>query len=264
MAEFETIDYQVKEGIGEIYISRPDVLNAFNNTVVEELVAALEQAHNSDSVYVIILSGKGRAFCAGVDTDELLGPARDRDMLYNQVRLTKVNEIMKLLYKGQKPTIAAINGLALGGGVSFALSCDMRIMDESAFLRDQHADLGIPPGAAEIYILPKIIGEAKAKEYMYTNKDIDADEALESGIVNQVTEEGKTMDVARELAIEVRNKPAEGIQRTKELFVSQFLSFEEAGDASNKHHWKCLQNPEHKIAIKAVRSGEEPDFDRDY
>lgn len=264
MTTYETVEYKVDEGIAEVYIDRPDVLNAFNDTVVEELTAALKEANDSESVYVTILSGRGRAFCAGVDTDETLGPAGERDRMYNQVRLTKVHQVTDQLYGGPKPTIAAINGPALGGGVSFALSCDFRVMSEDAFLRDQHVNLGLPPGAMEAWILPKLIGESKAKEFIYTSQDITPDAAKECGLIVGVSEDGETVADARELARELRDKPAHGVRSAKEMFNSKFHSLEEASKASKELHWQALQDPEHEEALDAVREGRRPDFDREY
>lgn len=264
MPDFQSITYEVRDGIAEVAISRPDVLNAFNAQVIEELVEALDEAERSERVYSIVLTGEGRAFCAGVDTDEVLAPAGERDRLFNVVRLTKVRQVVDRLYNGTKPTIAAINGPAVGGGVSFALACDFRIMDENAYLRDQHANLGIPPGPAELWLLPRLIGESRAKEFVYTSRDITPDEAREWGLVIEVSEAGRAMDDALSLAADLRDKPALGMRGTKQLFDSNFASMEEASAASMERHIECLGDAEHREALAAVRDGREPDFERVY
>lgn len=264
MTSYNSVTYSVEGGIAEILIDRPDVLNAFNNEVVEELVGAINEARNDDAVYVIVLSGRGRAFCAGVDTEEVLGPAQGRDRLFNELRLTKVRRVQKDLYNVPKPTIAAINGPALGGGVSFALSCDFRVMSENAFLRDQHLNIGVTPGAMEAWLLPKLVGESKAKEFVYLSRDITPEEATECDLVLEVTDEGEALPAARDLAAEIRDKPALAVQQAKELFSTPYGSLEAASEASFEMHWEALQDPEQREAIDALEEGREPDFDREY
>lgn len=261
---FETIDYSVENGIGEVLLDRPDVLNAFNNQLMEELASALYDAHTRDSVYVIILSGKGRAFCSGVDTNQTLGPASERDLIYNYLRGSRNRLVFKLLYEGQKPVIAAINGPALGGGFDMAIACDLRIMSENAWMRDQHVNLGIPAGAVGGWILPTIIGESKAKELVYTSEDITAEKANDVGLLVDVVDEGEALDAARELATQLRDKPAQGLQATKEMFSTPLSSLTEAYELGSEFHWACIKDPEHQEALDAAMDGREPEFGRDY
>jgi 2-(1,2-epoxy-1,2-dihydrophenyl)acetyl-CoA isomerase len=264
MPTYDTIDYAVENGIGEIYLNRPGVLNAFNNTLVEELFSAVQDAMERDSVYVIILSGRGRAFCSGVDTNQTLEQAAQRDRLYNELRLTRVHTVSRLLYRGPKPTIAAINGPAIGGGASFTLSCDLRVMAENAWMTFQYTNIGISAGASATWILPRLIGESKSKELVYTGRDISAVEAEELGLLVEVTEEGKSMEAARELALMLRDKPAKALRTTKELFTTPYTSIDEAYAAGNEAHWRCLRDPEHQEALDALGSDRVPDYDREY
>jgi enoyl-CoA hydratase/carnithine racemase len=260
---YETIRYEVTEGRAEITLDRPEVLNAFNETMTEELVDAIDAAETDDDVYVTLLTGEGRAFCSGVDTSQVLGPARERSRVHNELRLRKVRLAAGLLRDGRKPTVAAVNGPAVGGGFSFALACDFRVMSEDAFFRDQHLHIGIPPGPMEAWVLPRLLGEARAKEFVFLKRDIHPEEAREACLVNDVAEAGETLAVAREMANDLRDLPALSLRATKRMMNGE-STFEEVSKASIEAHWDAMSDPEHHEALDSIRSGETPDLDRPY
>jgi enoyl-CoA hydratase/carnithine racemase len=260
---YETIRYEVTDGRAEITLDRPAVRNAFDETMVEELVGAVDAAETDESVYVVVLTGAGSAFCAGVDTSEVLEPARERSRVHTELRLRKGRLAARLLREGRKPTVAAVNGPAVGGGFSFALACDFRVMDEDAFFRDQHLHIGIPPGPMEAWVLPRLLGEARAKEFIFRRRDVDPEEARETGLVSTVADAGETMRAAREVADDLRDLPALALRETKRMLNAD-LTFGEVSDASIEAHWEALSDPEHHEALDAVREGRPPSFDRPY
>lgn len=254
----EHIEFTLTDGRGEIVLSRPDVLNAFTTEMIEELNATIEAAHEDDDVYAIVLTGKGRGFCTGADTSGL-DEADDR--LASATRLWKVQNVVRQLYFGPKPVVAAVNGPAIGAGCDFALACDLRVMSEDAYLREQFVNIGLIPGDGGGWLLPRLVGESKAKEYILTGKDITPEEADDAGLVTSVVPGSETMEAARDLADRLVNRPALAMQNCKDL-IDGTRSFEEYGQAAIEHQWACRNDPEQSEAIAALREGRDPNYNR--
>lgn len=262
MAEYNHIDYTVSDGRADVILNRPNVLNAFHDDMIEELVLALMDAQSNDSVFSILLTGAGRAFCSGADVTDM-GEEDEDDQLTAADHLWKVQNVVRYLYHGPKPTVAAVNGPALGAGCDFALACDLRIMEEEAFLREQFVNIGLVPGDGGGWLLPRLVGEAKAKEYILTGKDILPAEALDMGLIVDIADPGESKEAARELANQLRDKPAAAMQNCKDL-VGYGRSFEEYAQDAIEAQWKITNDPEHDEAIRALQEDRDPDFDRPY
>lgn len=261
MGDYEYLKYDRDAGIAKIVLNRPDVLNAFHREMIDELVAALSDAQSDDRVYVLILTGAGRGFCSGADVGGMGG--RDRNRVDDAKHLWNVQNVVRHLYSGEKPTIAAVNGPALGAGCDFTLACDFRIMAEESYLRQQFINVGLVPGDGGAWLLPRLIGEAKAKEYILTGRDITPEDAVDIGLAVDVVESSALMERARDLAIELREKPKVAMRRTKAL-IDMNQSFEQYGKAAIDAQWDARMDPEHSEAVSAVRENRSPDFDRDY
>lgn len=258
---YEQITYTVQDGIAEIVLNRPDVLNAFDEDMIAELNDALSSAHADNRVYVILLTGEGRGFCSGANVDAM--GERDPDKLSSAVRLWKVQNVVSQLYRGKKPTIAAVNGPAIGAGCDFALACDLRIMSRDAILREQFVNIGIVPGDGGGWLLSRLVGEAKAKEFVLTGEDITPEVAEDIGLVRSVVPSEETRSAGRELAATIRDKPAMAVRHSKHL-VDAGLSFDEYMQAAREAQWDCWTDSEHDEAVAALRGGRDPDFDRPY
>jgi enoyl-CoA hydratase len=194
---YQTLLYEKKDGIGTVMLNRPDKLNALNSTVYKELYDVFEAIENDADVRVIILTGAGdRAFCAGSDVAEMqnMGPIEIQKFM---VTIRKTSD---LIYALTKPTIAAVNGYALGGGCELSMCCDLRIASEKARFGQPEIALGLIPGASGTQRLPRLIGAAKAKEMIYTGDLIDAVTALNLGLVNKVVPPEKLMEETLALA----------------------------------------------------------------
>lgn len=251
MDDLEHIDATVADATAEILFDRPEILNPLNEQVYAELVTALERVHDDDRVSAIILSGKGKAFSAGRDLDQS-GPETKAEL--RQYLLT-VRTGQDLLREGRKPTIAAVNGPALGGGCAFALSCDFRILAADAYLRDQHVDIGMTPEGR----LVDLVGESKAKEYLLLGEDITAQDAERWGLALDVVDGEDVMPRAREVAATLDAKPRCGIRHGKQLVTREpDESFTEFVDAM----WACMNDPEHAEALAALAEDREPSYDR--
>ena len=180
---YKTLDYTINGKIALITINRPEVLNALNGHVFSELKSAFEQAQTDPAVRAIILTGKGeKAFAAGSDIKEFA------DCSFYEARQISIrnNAAQQVIANCPKPTMAALNGYTLGGGLEVAMCCDIRIASENAKLGQPEIGLGFIPGGGGTQRLPRLIGVAKAKELIFSGKIITAQEALTIGLVNKV------------------------------------------------------------------------------
>lgn len=258
---YTDIGYHAADGIAVITLDRPDVLNAYTQEMLVELNMAIEDAVDDDAVYAIVLTGSGKGFCSGKDVSAGEKP----DYRMQKVdRLGKVASAMRLLYNGPKPTIAAVNGPAVGGGMELALACDFRVMSEDAFFRDAHLTIGATPATGGAWILPRMIGEARAKRVVLFNEDITAVEAEELGMALDVVPADACVDTARARAGELRDLPATALRESRRLFDPTCGSFDEHAHAVLDSRWECERDPESAEAAAAAGEGRNPDFDRPY
>lgn len=200
------------DGICIVKINRPDKLNAMNMDVAKELVNIFENLGKDDTVKVIILTGEGdKAFSAGADIEYMSKISPDESEEY-----AKLGQLVTATVENVKqPTIAAINGFALGGGCELAMSCDIRIAADTAKMGQPEVTIGIPPGWGGTQRLMRIVGIAKAKEMVYTGKMIKAEEAREIGLVNQVVELSTLMDETMKMAKTIAGNSAIAVRMSK-------------------------------------------------
>ena len=179
---YQTIRYEKQDQIAIVTIDRPEALNALNSTVIAELEQVVTELENDGTVRCMILTGEGRSFVAGADIGEQYPLDLDGGRRWGQRGSALLRRIEKLEF----PTIAAVNGFALGGGCELALSCDIILASEKAKFGQPEVGLGITPGFYGTQRLPRRVGIAKAKELIFSGKMIKADEAKEIGLVNAV------------------------------------------------------------------------------
>jgi len=200
------------DGICTVRINRPDKLNAMNSDVARGLVKTFEDLGHDDDVKAIILTGEGeKAFSAGADIAYMSKISPDESVEYAKLGqlVTATVELVR------QPTIAAINGFALGGGCELAMSCDIRIAADTARMGQPEVTIGIPPGWGGTQRLMRIVGVAKAKELVYRGNMIRADEAREIGLVNRVVPLASLMEEAAKMATEIAGNSAMGVQMSK-------------------------------------------------
>ena len=218
---------EVSDGIATLTLNRPSALNALNAVLKSQLVAALVEMDGRADVRVIVLTGRGRAFCARLDVREL--EASGPDVSAN-VAQTDIGAALSGL---QTPIIAAINGLAVTGGFEITLACDMVIAVESAWFQDTHAKIGLMPGWGLSQHRQRTIGQARAKEIAVTARRVSAAEAARLGFVNRVVPDADLPTAARALAAEVAQGDGAVLRNLKHLIVgggelpySEALEFE--------------------------------------
>lgn len=188
--------------IATITLNRPNKLNAYTTTMGDEITSAFRSLRDDERVRVVILTGAGRAFCAGVDLDHLRSHEQEKKTSTGP-RLGEEDFLRKLpleLLDYPKPIIAAINGHAVGVGITMVLPCDVRIAAEDAKLGFVFTRLGILPGLGSTHLLPKLVGMARAQELVLTAKKILATEAAEIGLVNKVVPRNQVLSEARSMA----------------------------------------------------------------
>jgi enoyl-CoA hydratase len=197
---YTTILYEKANNIAKVILNRPDKLNALNSTVYNELYDVFEAIENDDEVKVVILTGSGdRAFAAGSDVAEMA----NMDTIGAQKFIATIRKASDRVYSLTKPTIAAVNGYALGGGNELAMCCDLRIASEKAMFGQPEITLGLIPGASGTQRLPRIIGTAKAKEMIFMGEYYDAATVLGLGLVNKVVPPDKLMEEAMAWATKI-------------------------------------------------------------
>jgi len=226
--EFEFLSYTVEDSLGIVTIRRPQALNALNQDLLMELAAVTDVITQDPEVRVALFTGEGRAFVAGADIAQIaevqdVFAARELAILGQSV----LGEIAAL----PVPTIAAINGFALGGGLELALACDIRVASKTAKLGLPEVGLGIIPGYGATQRLPRLIGRGRALDLIFTGRHVPAEEALSLGLVNRVGEDA--LEAAKELARAIlKNGPValalakESVGRGENLDLQEALEIE--------------------------------------
>lgn len=207
---YSTILYDVEDGILTITLNRPESLNAFNNEMLEELLDACDRADADDEVKAIIVTGAGRAFCAGAD---LSSGGKTFNSDARSDRQSGINpdgggRLTLRLYELNKPIIAAINGPAVGVGVTMTLAMDIRLASTQAKFGFVFARRGIVPEACSSYFLPRAVGISKALEWCYSGKVFPAQEAMDGGLLRSLHEPDDLLAEARKIAAEIRDNTA--------------------------------------------------------
>ena len=184
--EFEHLSYEVEEGIALVTLKRPEALNALSQSLLEELAEIPELVQQDPEVRAVIFTGEGKAFAAGADLKEI---AAIKDPFMGREYALFGQRVFAEIAALPVPTIAAINGYALGGGLELALACDLRVAAKTAKLGLPEVGLGLIPGFGGTQRLPRLIGRGRALDLIFTGRHVDAEEALFLGLVNRVAED---------------------------------------------------------------------------
>jgi enoyl-CoA hydratase len=230
---FENIKVEYDGTLAVLTINRPEKRNAVTNATVEEIDNALSELEKNEQLRVLILTGAGdKAFVAGADIGEL---AR-RDTMLGRIETRRRQEVYTRIEMMEIPSIAAINGFALGTGLELAMSCTLRVASTSSKLGQPEVRLGIIPGAGGTQRLPRLIGMGRAMEMILTGEPITAEQALAIGLVNRVAPPESLMEEAKKLAAVISSNPKMAIQYAKE----SVLRYSEGSFASGLAHESYL------------------------
>lgn len=205
------IRVQIADHVALLTMDRPENLNAFNTHMIAELEDVLLRIETDDDVYVSVITGAGRSFVSGADIAEMEGmnATEAKRFSYN------ANTVFLRLENTAKPVIAAINGYAIGGGCELAMCCDIRLASERAQFAQTEVNLGITPGFGGTQRLPRIVGNARAAEMIFTGKFIDAYTARDWGLVSEVYPHDELLPKAMEMARVIASKAQTGVRQSK-------------------------------------------------
>jgi len=203
---YETVIYGKEHGMAIVTLHRPDHGNSINEQMIKELHAVLNEAESDEEVRVLIITGEDRFFCSGVDLKEphLPGATERRNRLYSRIE------------KFEKPTIAAINGYALGGGCELALCCDLRVAAEDARIGTPEVKLGIIPSGGATLRMTRLIGLGRAKEMLLLGEPITGKEGLRFGLVNRTCAAGLALEEAKKLGHDLMERPPLSLKAIKD------------------------------------------------
>lgn len=257
---YEQIIYEIKDCVAVITLNRPDVLNAWTPRMDREIGDALERSNKNDEVGAIVVTGAGRGFCSGADLRyfnqiaQELERAEDPEAVFRRVReeAQRRPDIIKVALES-KPIIGAINGPAIGVGLTMTLPWDIRLASEKSRFGLVFVRIGLVPEAGSSFFLPRLVGFSKACELVYSGRIIDAKEALEIGLVSRVLPPEKLMPRALEMAKDFGERPPMALRLAKELMVKGafFHGFEEAHALEDESLERCRASPEHREAVRA-------------
>jgi enoyl-CoA hydratase/carnithine racemase len=224
MKELEQIVYEKAGHVAAVTLNRPQKLNAYSEIMVHEILAALADVRDDDGIRAVIITGTGRGFCSGGDIGrDFQYPARYRGHRMESMLEMRENmhELVKFLQRFDKPTVAAVNGAAVAGGLTLALSCDFRIAAESARLGDTSLKFGLIPDEGGAYLFPRFLGLEKALKMSLFSEVYPARQALELGLVTEVVPDAELMPRARHWAERLAAGPPIAIRITKRMMYKQ-------------------------------------------
>lgn len=211
--EFDTLIYEKQDHVLTVTLNRPARKNTLNNQLLGELQTAVSKADKDEEVKALIITGAGDSFCAGAD----VGDVDFSSAFTMRSFLARVQSVFAELEALGKPTIAAINGLALGAGCELALVCDIRMASRGAAIGVPEIKIGLLPGAGGTQRLPRVVGVSQALEMIYSGEPVDAEEAYRVGLVRKVVDPTNLLPEARRLARRFGDKPPQALRMAKEV-----------------------------------------------
>lgn len=245
----ESILVKKQNGVAWITLNRPNVLNAFDVPMLKKMQGALKDVESDSSVRSIVITGAGRAFCAGIDLQSLRsrvsGSSLEEDLREG------FNPIVLRIRNTDKPVIAMLNGAAAGAGMGIALACDLRIMSEGAKFVEAFAKIGLVPDSGASFFMPRLFGLAKTMELIFTGDSVDAQEAYRLGAVNKVVPQEKLEEETRSLAEKLASSPR-GIGHAKRA-VNRALTMdlEEVLEYEARMQQIAAETEDHKEGVRA-------------
>ncbi|WP_026582340.1 enoyl-CoA hydratase-related protein [Bacillus sp. J33] len=255
MSKYEYIDVTKQEKLGLIALNRPSVLNAINRPMVSEILEAMEGFEADSSIRAIVISGRGRAFAAGADIDEMADDNTIDFELRNQFKDWDRLAMIK------KPIIGAVQGFALGGGFELALCCDLLYAADDAEFGFPEVNLGVMPGAGGTQRLTKLVGKTKAMEWLFTGKRITAREALQHGIVNSLISKELLMEETIKAAELIANQAPISIRLIKEAVLKAVDSpLNEGMEFERKNFYLLFSTEDQKEGMQAFIEKRKPQF----
>jgi 2-(1,2-epoxy-1,2-dihydrophenyl)acetyl-CoA isomerase len=256
MAAENTLLVETKDGVATLTLNRPDKLNAFNRTLSGELVAALGSIAKDDNVRAILLTGAGRAFCAGQDLAEAI-PKGDESPDLGAIVKAVYTPVIRGIRTIEKPVVAAVNGIAAGAGAQLALLCDIVVASPAASFVWSFTKIGVIPDTAGTFLLPRMVGLQRASALTMLHDKISAEQAREWGLVYKVAD--PVVDAAREIAQQLAKLPTRALGLTKRGFNQSLgLDLEKAMAFEEDLQREAGLSGDYKEGVKAFLEKRQP------
>ncbi len=257
----EHIRYEVKDGVARITLHRPDVLNSFNTAMARELRGALDEAAGAPDVRALLLTGEGRAFCAGQDLAEIAPADGSKGPELSAVLEQNYNPIVRRLVALEKPVVCAVNGVAAGAGANLALACDIVLAAKNANFIQAFVNIGLVPDSGGTYFLPRLVGLPRARALMMLGEKISAEQALGFGMIWAVHEPEQLMAEAEALATRMAAMPTTAIGLIKRATNASLASDLDA-QLDRERDLQALAGRSHDYAegVKAFQEKRKPRF----
>jgi 2-(1,2-epoxy-1,2-dihydrophenyl)acetyl-CoA isomerase len=253
--------FSIDGRVGTVTLNRPDKLNAFAGQMRQELARVIDEAARDDRLRALVITGAGRAFCAGADVAYLRDLISREDWKTARDLVEVGSSVVSTIASLPKPVIAAVNGPAAGGGANLALACDLRLASDRASLGQTFNRIGLHPDWGGTYFLPRLVGPAKALELIFTAEMIDAREGLRLGLFNHVVPHERLMDETRELAERLAAKPAVAIALAKQAVYKSFhATLETMIELEIENQARCFKTNDAKEGITAFVEKRTPVF----
>ncbi len=253
---YETLKFEIAEGIATITISRPQALNALNSRFFQEMDGLLAEIKGRADIKVVILTGEGKAFVAGADIAEMVNKTQAQAREFSKVGQRTFRSLELL----EKPVIAAVNGFALGGGCELALACDIRIASTKAKFGQPEVNLGLIPGYAGTQRLPRLIGLGNALFMLLTTEMVGAEDALRMGLVQKVVEPEALLAAAVEMAKTIASKGPRAVKLAKQVARQGLLTDFETGCGLEADKFGSLFENEGAEGMKAFLEKRKPEW----
>ena len=255
------ITTELRDRIATITLNRPEKLNAFSGTMREELLDALVVAEHDAACRVVIVTGAGRAFCAGGDVDFMSGLQRAGDVTAFRKLLDAGRDVVLQIAAMEKPVIASVNGMAAGAGCNLALACDYRIASDAAKLGETFVKIGLHPDWGGTWLLPRLVGRSRAAELLMTGRIVDANEALAIGMVDRVVPAAELASETAKLAQSIAAAPpiaVAGIKRA--LAAAERNDLRAQLDLEAEHQLQAFQSRDAAEGMNAFFEKRPPEF----
>src|SRR4051812_26144587 len=232
-----SLNLERRDRVAVVTLNRPDKLNALDSVLRDEVLAVTRELQDDDDVWAVVLTGAGKGFCSGVDlTGARPTEAVEQTQSQRMDELGWVGRQAMTVYGLDKPTIAAVNGVAAGAGMSLALACDMRVGDATTRFRTVFVERNLSPDSGMSFFLPRIVGYSRAADLIMTSRDVKADDAYRMGLLDRLVSDGELLDAAVEVAALMASRPPMAVRSAKrvlqhniEVGLEDALRYEMAG-----------------------------------
>lgn len=252
---------EVADGIATVTLNRPEKLNAFFGSMRDEIGLALEEAAKRDDARVVIVTGRGRAFCTGADVGYMAGLLERGEIEEANALVTAGRRVIGAITSMAKPVIGSLNGPAAGGGANLALACDLRIASDRASIGQTFNRIGLHPDWGGTWLLPRLVGRSRAAELFMFGEMIDAREAARLGLVNRVVPHDELESATREWAERLAAKPALSLALAKQAIQRSFGStLDEMLDFEAEAQDRCFRSADALEGTRAFVGKRSPRF----